>query len=859
MNSHQDDSSPIASSDALRLITRRGEGLVKMLDNNFSLDNPANQAMFESLNNRWNFLFNQIVDPVHIRPDRRVIPQATFGWDPLLKKPVDPSTLQDVKGAQHEHTCMTSTSLLPRDGKMALFGTDYSAGVGLLFDIRLCDLKGERFVFERDAFTDNDWWLNPTARKFQNDFPSQSINDLRINTGLEENTSELREYNEIQAGVNAKALSAITLQPPTQGRVPLPGEQQYYHDRFNAIYRKLYVASIVNRHLPIIILDAHNGPYEYTVAAQQADLTEFLATNPSNSLCKLLLAQNTALDQAIPVEHEEKVASQISPGSLEITQKTHAILLDKIMAVGDEAQVLNKIIAIQDQVSNENNPNNVDDLNEKLQILSQIYHQIKEKIQTYDQQLQRLNFDNSKHLFLQKMLEMQLAQIAKLTDLVAPLTPISYTINRQQLQDSLAQSHNIYLNTEGITYSKDSKSKSGINQLFSDFNRQFKILDLSPKANSIHTAEELEHALTQKISAEELETLKQHYSQGPLLFTTAPLNTFSIGPNLVLKQPFSHEMSNHLYKENNEFFIKCSLERFPILDTDTGEIVDFIPGPMEVLFKLTEAGFQFQEMKTSSQFLSAVYLGAEITPEILQQYKIKPQADALDTIQRYKEACTEYLSRLQHTSHDEISHKQIAAMKELQALLYQNECGLFLSTVSPLNLDHAARTALLGQCEAAYVMADNELFYIAKNKSCIKVNMNLEMNTLKSQLATLSLNLSPLAPDENGTRCVTRCLSSRALEKFDLNTHTHHPQGSATRKLEQFHEKLAAKKTVLTKRQDNALVTFAKALGYIAITILSLGQYRRTAYEGLFGKKATYGNIFVNEIEENATKRQRHS
>ena len=66
-----------------------------------------------------------------------------------------------VRGAPKltQFTKKTSTTLIPDDGKMHLFTPKHGDSVGLLFDVRQCHLKDEKYIFPTNANTDSKFWL----------------------------------------------------------------------------------------------------------------------------------------------------------------------------------------------------------------------------------------------------------------------------------------------------------------------------------------------------------------------------------------------------------------------------------------------------------------------------------------------------------------------------------------------------------------------------------------------------------------------------------------------------------------------------------------------------------------------------
>lgn len=338
--------------EALRLIMHRGEGLVKMLNPIFiefseilqHNDMQKWKSDVATVDQKWEFTFEQLLNPRTHRPKRQVLPDPLNGFcfSPLLQAQVDPSLLE-VQSL--DHTVMTSTTLLPKDGKMRLFGASHHHAIGLLFDIRLCDLVGEHFVFDTDTYTINDWWHNPNATRYHNEFKGRTVNQLIKDQSLHQKVDYIRDYNEILSGVNAAGVTAILFQPAVDVYHSDKKDMNYYDERLNLIYRKLYVASIIGRHLPIIIFDAHKGTYQYTLEEQLIDLQTINKLYPNNSILEALLNQFENLCKVIPEESEIKKKPIINTDDISKLEKKKNIRIE-IFKLQNEINHLNQKLFI---------------------------------------------------------------------------------------------------------------------------------------------------------------------------------------------------------------------------------------------------------------------------------------------------------------------------------------------------------------------------------------------------------------------------------------------------------------------------------------------------------------------------------
>jgi hypothetical protein len=281
---NQLEQNPESVCAAVRLITRRGEGLVKSLGHVYPLLMPV-----KSTRAHWDFHLSQLLSS-------------------------DDDSLA--------HTTMTSMTLLPRVGRMELIGNQSCAGCGVLYDLRLCDLKTEKYVILEDAVAHKAWFFNLSKR----------AKDLRINVNLEDLQDEKQIYNEVRAGINAKAAAAIVLQPPANRA---ESHDDYYVNRFFAIFVKVNLANKIDRHLPIIILDSEKEPVEYTFKQQELDLKNYLKIHPSDEAISNLNRLNTSLGAYSPVEFEIPGAA-----SIQSAQQTDDFILNKIRLVGDKIRLL---------------------------------------------------------------------------------------------------------------------------------------------------------------------------------------------------------------------------------------------------------------------------------------------------------------------------------------------------------------------------------------------------------------------------------------------------------------------------------------------------------------------------------------
>jgi len=165
------------------------------------------------------------------------------------------------------HTKKTSVSLAPKDGMMAFFGGREDA-VGIAFDLRLLDRKDDKYVWDKDVYSNLKWWWQgKEADRHRYGGRSITIQELRNNNRNKRLSSKVPEHNEILAGINKEALRALVVSTDSQAT------------RINALLRKLILKRELGVDLPILVMGKLSGsnekpqiPNEYGVEQQIVDL-----------------------------------------------------------------------------------------------------------------------------------------------------------------------------------------------------------------------------------------------------------------------------------------------------------------------------------------------------------------------------------------------------------------------------------------------------------------------------------------------------------------------------------------------------------------------------------------------------------
>lgn len=112
--------------------------------------------------------------------------------------------------------------------------------------------------------------------------------------------------------------------------------------------------------------------------------------------------------------------------------------------------------------------------------------------------------------------------------------------------------------------------------------------------------------LSNEFSLANIEKLKKHYSQGPMTRIFAITNQCANINNLLIRP----KAENNLYQKNGETYLKIKASNFRISGLNTPDtLLGTIKGPVEILYKLTDKGFQMETFSTNSKPLYDMFLG----------------------------------------------------------------------------------------------------------------------------------------------------------------------------------------------------------------------------------------------------------
>jgi hypothetical protein len=156
----------------------------------------------------------------------------------------------------------------------------------------------------------------------------------------------------------------------------------------------------------------------------------------------------------------------------------------------------------------------------------------------------------------------------------------------------------------------------GLPQLRIDLTRQSKIKD--SLVNGLTAAESVTHDDVRQYLELEFpgcaHRLINKYSQGPTYLVSGALGGHSLAAGLdsVIGQPDKNgsDDSRNFYYRNGHFYLKHTIKRLPIISQKkNGEIIGYIEGPIEALFKESQNGFELQYIDTDNKWVCDLLMG----------------------------------------------------------------------------------------------------------------------------------------------------------------------------------------------------------------------------------------------------------
>ena len=226
-----------------------------------------------------------------------------------------------------------------------------------------------------------------------------------------------------------------------------------------------------------------------------------------------------------------------------------------------------------------------------------------------------------------------------------------------------------------------------------------------------------------------------------------------------------------------------------------------------------------------------------MNPELSQQPSANnPVGNSDETLHRYKKATEDYFNHLKASllqQFNSLSKKETLAIDFFsKSILLQDK---------KLNLrSREEKDALM---QALNNPVDNLISSFLKSDDEPRLFSSLENATQKHPILYLTV--------------------LKAREVAMLNTALTDESTSPKQRIDQFHHRLETGKSkangkdksvtdILTTRRDGALMTFAKACGFILLGILGLATFgygTHKAYHGFFGNRASRGHEFMRETK----------
>jgi hypothetical protein len=161
-------------------------------------------------------------------------------------------------------TKKSSVTLLPADGRMHLFKPKHGHPVGLIFDVRLCHLKNEKYIFDGNGHTDDKWWLKQEgiteAQQEANMLRSLSLAEIQHRLRANAEAGITPNWNEFAIGLNLDGLLGMF------------ATQNTLVDRLNALIAQREIAKQLEIDLPLFVITPTEGIKVYHQEWQQSDM-----------------------------------------------------------------------------------------------------------------------------------------------------------------------------------------------------------------------------------------------------------------------------------------------------------------------------------------------------------------------------------------------------------------------------------------------------------------------------------------------------------------------------------------------------------------------------------------------------------
>jgi hypothetical protein len=261
----------------------------------------------------WQYIINQIADPVHNRPIKKVDENEvdrSKKWNSKTETWVttQPNT---TRGANKytQSTKKMATTLSPPNGKIKLYEYGLGESVGLIINMEVKTVKIKpKYVFPKTINSDKKPWLKrkkTDINSYADELKEISIENLRKQQNSISDEGRIAETNEILASISAESISGVFATK----------DQLIY--RIAAIGMQQLVMQKLNLSTPIFIHSKEKGFKVYSTKQQ----TEDIKTAQS-------LPQQSLIHQYLKFIEVNKLTFDTSISEAITEQPTHKNYLD---------------------------------------------------------------------------------------------------------------------------------------------------------------------------------------------------------------------------------------------------------------------------------------------------------------------------------------------------------------------------------------------------------------------------------------------------------------------------------------------------------------------------------------------------
>lgn len=225
----------------------------------------------------WLYLLQQIKDPSSYRPVQMAEDEQELDrnhvYDAEQKKWVQRYISDRERSRPKEgaiYTKKTSTSYLPPDADIKIFEHSIGENIGLIFDLRDCDIK-DKYIFENNINSRNKPWIKRAIYN-RPDHPliNISLDNLRakyrpsgpipiLGARLPGGLQQVFEHSEILAGLSKQSVIGTF------------ASKDLLIERLAALTMHAFVYDILGKEVPVFIVDTINGVRHYTRREQLSD------------------------------------------------------------------------------------------------------------------------------------------------------------------------------------------------------------------------------------------------------------------------------------------------------------------------------------------------------------------------------------------------------------------------------------------------------------------------------------------------------------------------------------------------------------------------------------------------------------